>query len=152
VTQKTAWFMLQRIRLAMRAGSFEAPLSGEVEGDTTGVGGKERNKHASKLLHRGTGNVGKAVVFGLLTRHGQVRAKAVPDERMETLQSEIRRNVESGAIIYTDEAAAFRGLNADYAHDVINHSEEYARGTIHTNGIEAFGQISSERSTEPTIS
>ena len=138
VTQKTAWFMLHRIRLALRAGSFETPMSGPVEGDTTGIGGLEKNKHRSQRLHRGTGNVGKAVVFGLLARHGQIRARRVPNERAETLQSVIRRNVESGAILYTDEAASFRGLNADYAHEVINHSEEYVRGAVHTNGIESF--------------
>ncbi|MFZ0247848.1 IS1595 family transposase [Candidatus Binatus sp.] len=138
VTQKTAWFMLHRIRLAMRAGSFETPLSGEVEGDTTGVGGKEKNKHRSKRLHRGTGNTGKAIVFGLLSRHGQVRAKSVPSERAETLQAIIRRNVESGAIVYTDQAAGFRGLDRDYAHQVINHAEEYVRGNVHTNSIEGF--------------
>jgi hypothetical protein len=84
--------MLHRIRLALRAGSFEAPMSGPVEGDTTGIGGLEKNKHASKRLHRGTGNVGKAVVFGLLARHGQIRVKAVPNAQAATLQDEIRRN------------------------------------------------------------
>jgi transposase-like protein len=138
VTQKTAWFMLHRIRLAMRRGTFEAPLSGEVEGDTTSIGGKEKNKHMSKRHHLGRGNVGKAIVFGLLARHGEVRAKSVPNENGETLQAEIRRNVESGAILYTDQAGAFVGLNREYAHEVINHAEEYVRGSVHTNSIEGF--------------
>jgi transposase-like protein len=138
VTQKTAWFMLHRIRLAMRRGTFEAPLSGEVEGDTTSIGGKEKNKHMSKRQHLGRGNVGKAIVFGLLARHGEVRAKSVPNENGETLQAEVRRNVESGAILYTDQAGAFVGLNREYAHEVINHAEEYVRGSVHTNSIEGF--------------
>ncbi len=145
VTQKTAWFMLHRIRLALRAGSFDTPMSGEVEGDTTGVGGLEKNKHRSKRLPHGTGNAGKAIVFGLLSRHGQVRAKSVPNERAETLQAIIRRNVESGAILYTDQAASFRGLNRDYAHDVINHAEEYVRGNVHTNSIEGFWSLFKRR-------
>jgi transposase-like protein len=145
VTQKTAWFMLHRIRLALRAGTFETPLSGEVEADTTGVGGLEKNKHKSKRLHRGTGNTGKAIVFGLSARHGQVRAKSVPNERSETLQGEIRQNVEAGANLYTDQAAAFRGLNQDYAHDVINHAEEFVRGRVHTNGIENFWSVFKRR-------
>jgi hypothetical protein len=130
--------MLHRIRVAMKRGTFESPLSGVIEGDTTGVGGKERNKHASKRKHLGTGNTGKAIVFGLLSRHGQVRATAVSDESGATLQAEIRRNVEAGAILYTDQASAFYGLNREYAHEVINHAEKYVRGNVHTNSIEGF--------------
>src|SRR5208282_3618982 len=103
-----------------------------------GIGGKERNKHLSKRLHRGTGNAGKAIVFGLLARHGEVRAKSVPNERAETLQSVIRENVASGEVLYTDQASSFHGVQRDYAHDVINHAEEFVRGRVHTNGIENF--------------
>jgi ISXO2-like transposase domain len=67
-----------------------------------------------------------------------VRAKSIPSERAETLQAEIRRNVESGAMLYTDQAAGFRGLNREYAHEVINHAEEYVHGNVHTNSIESF--------------
>jgi hypothetical protein len=74
----------------------------------------------------------------LLARHGQIRAKAGANEQATTPQAEIHRNVESAAIVYTDEAAAFRGLNAEYAHEVINHSEEYVRDAVHTTGIETF--------------
>src|SRR5208282_6091525 len=97
VCQKTAWFMLHRIRAALKNGSFETPLSGEVEANTTGVGGKEKNKHASKRLHQGTGNAGKAIVFGLLSRHGEVRAKTVSDESGATLHPFIRKNIETGS-------------------------------------------------------
>jgi transposase-like protein len=146
VTQKTAWFMLHRIRAALKTGSFEAPLSGEVEADTTAIGGKERNKHASKRLHRGTGNVGKAIVFGLLSRHGEVRAKTVRDESGATLHPLIRANVERGSDLYTDSAGAFRyGLETEYAHEVINHAEEFVRGRVHTNGIENFWSLFKRR-------
>jgi transposase-like protein len=142
VTQKTAWFMLHRIRVALKSGSFETPLSGEVEADTTGIGGKEKNKHASKRLHQGTGNAGKAIVFGLLSRHGEVRAKSVNDESGETLHPLIREHVESGADLFTDAAGAFRyGLEDQYTHEVINHAEEYVRGNVHTNGIENFWSL-----------
>jgi len=142
VCQKTAWFMLHRIRKAMQAGSFEAPLSGEVEADTTAIGGKEKNKHSVKRLHRGTGNIGKAIVFGLLSRHGEVRAKVVRDESGQTLHPFIRANVKSGTDLYTDAAGAFSyGLETDYAHEVINHAEEFVRGRVHTNGIENFWSL-----------
>ncbi len=139
ITQKTAWFMEHRIRLALRNGNgFDKPMTGEIEADTTGIGGKEKNKHAHKRLHRGTGNAGKAIVFGLLARHGEVRAKSVPNEQADTLQPVIRQNVATGEVLYTDQAAGFRGLQRDYAHDVINHAEEFVRGRVHTNGIENF--------------
>jgi transposase-like protein len=142
VCQKTAWFMLHRIRAALKAGSFEAPLSGEVEADTTGVGGKEKNKHAAQRSHCGTGNVGKAIVFGLLSRHGEVRAKTVTDESGQTLHPLIREHVEQGANLFTDSAGAFsHGLQGDYAHEVINHAEEFVRGNVHTNGIENFWSL-----------
>ncbi|HLW71891.1 MAG TPA: IS1595 family transposase [Candidatus Binataceae bacterium] len=142
VCQKTAWFMLHRIRAALKNGSFETPLSGEVEADTTGVGGKEKNKHASKRLHRGTGFAGKAIVFGLLSRHGEVRAATVSDESGQTLHPLIRKNVESGSDLFTDAAGAFRfGLEDEYAHEVINHAEEFVRGRVHTNGIENFWSL-----------
>lgn len=146
VTQKTAWFMLQRIRAALKAGSLESPMSGPVEADTTGIGGKEKNKHASKQLHRGTGNAGKAIVFGLLARHGEVRAKAVSGESRRELQPFIREHVAPGARLFTDAAGAFsKGLQGDYAHEVINHAEEYVRGNVHTNGIENFWSLFKRR-------
>ena len=97
VTQKTAWFMLHRIRLAMQTKSF-AKITGEIEGDETFIGGKEKNKHASKRLHRGTGTVGKIVVQGLLERGGEVRAKVVASQKRPVLQSVIRENVAPGVL------------------------------------------------------
>ena len=141
VTQKTAWFMLHRIRLAMRNGSLDAPLSGEVDVDETFPGGKERNKHKSKRLHRGTGPVGKAAVLGLLARHGEVRAHVIPDIRKGTLQAEVRRNVAPGATVYSDALRSYDGLDGEYVQEVINHAEEFVRGKVHTNSIENFWSL-----------
>ncbi len=141
VTQKTAWFMSHRIRLAMDVESFDEPLSGEIEVDETIMGGKDKNKHAH--LRRGNWGpmVGKVAVMGLLERHGEVRARMVPTRSGALLKDEIRRNVEPGATVYTDQFASYRGLQADYVHEVINHSEEYVRGHVHTNGIENFWSL-----------
>ncbi len=141
VTQKTAWFMSHRIRLAMEAKSFDSPLSGEVEVDETIVGGRDQNKHAH--LRRGPWGpqVGKVAVMGLLERHGEVRARMVPMRTKPILQEELRRSVAPGSTVYTDEFKSYQGLEADYIHEVINHSEEYVRGHIHTNGIENFWSL-----------
>lgn len=141
VTQKTAWFMLHRIRLAMKTESFNAPLSGEVEADETYVGGKEKNKHASRKLHRGTGPVGKAAVMGLLQRHGEVRAKTIPNNRRRTVQKEVQQNVAPGSTVYTDALASYTGLEAAYIHEVIDHAEAYVRDQVHTNGLENFWSL-----------
>jgi transposase-like protein len=121
ITQKSAWFMSHRIRLAMETESFDAPLSGEVEVDETIMGGHDQNKHA--YLRRGNWGkqVGKVAVMGLLERGGDVRAKMVPTRRTPVLQGEIRANVAPGSILYTDAFASYRhGLDADYIHEVID--------------------------------
>jgi transposase-like protein len=142
VTQKTAWFISHRIRLAMDTDSFDSPLSGEVEVDETIMGGKDKNKHAH--LRRGNWGpmVGKVAVVGLLERHGEVRARMVPTRSGPILKAEIHRQVAPGTTVYTDQFASYRGLQADdYVHEVINHSEEYVRGHVHTNGIENFWSL-----------
>jgi transposase-like protein len=138
VTQKTAWFMLHRLRHAAMTKSFNAPLAGSVEIDETFVGGKERNKHASKREHKGRGGVGKAVVMGLIERGGELRAGPVKDTKGETLQRVVRANVAVGSNVYTDEAAAYRGLDRDFHHFTVNHGAgEYVRHIhAHTNSIE----------------
>lgn len=142
VTQKSAWFLLHRIRLAMQTGTFEK-LSGEVEADETFIGGRARNMHKSKREARinGRGKVGKVAVMGLLERHGEVRAQVVPNISRETLHGEVKRCVEKGAELFTDAWFAYRGLDAEYIHQVINHAEEYVRGNVHTNGIENFWSL-----------
>jgi len=141
VTQKTAWFMGHRIRIALHIDTYNEPLSGDVEVDETFVGGKDRNKHADKREHRGRGPIGKVAVMGLLARHGEVRAKVVPSGKRGTLHAEIRANVAPGSTVYSDALASYLGLEDDYVHEVIDHSERYVEGRVHTNGIENFWSL-----------
>jgi transposase-like protein len=139
VTQKTAWFMLHRIRLAMETGSIEK-LSGNVEVDETFIGGKAKNMHIKKRKEaiRGRGSVGKTAVFGALERKGRVLAKVIESTNRETLHAEVKNTVEKGANLFSDEWLSYRGLDESYIHEVINHSIEYVKGSVHTNGIENF--------------
>jgi len=139
-TQKTAWFLQQRIRLAMQSGSFRK-LSGEVEVDETFIGGKARNMHHGKRKAKGSGTVGKAVVQGLLERHGEVRTVVVENTKRGTLQANVRKHVEPKADVFTDALASYNGLDADYVHQVIDHAEAYVRGNVHTNGLENFWSL-----------
>ncbi|MDQ3750998.1 MAG: IS1595 family transposase [Acidobacteriota bacterium] len=142
VTQKTAWFMLHRIRLAMQNGSFEK-LSGNVEADETFIGGKAKNMHKAKreAIIQGRGSVGKTAVMGLLERKGRVLAKVIERTDRETLHNEVKEKVEAGSNLFTDEWRSYRGLDEQYIHEVINHSIEYVRGNVHTNGIENFWSL-----------
>jgi transposase-like protein len=142
VTQKTAWFMLHRIRLAMQRGSIEK-LEGEVEVDETYIGGKARNMHKDKREQKihGRGTSGKVAVMGLLERHGEVRTKVVPDTKSRTLQVEVRENVASGSEVHTDALASYQGLDPEYIHNVVDHAERYVDGHIHTNGMENFWSL-----------
>jgi transposase-like protein len=139
VTQKTAWFMLHRVREAMTTGTFRK-LCGTIESDETFVGGEARNMHQSKREKkiRGRGSVGKRIVHGLLERGGEVRATVVPTTEASELQPIVREHVAKGSNVYTDEAQAYVGLDQHFTHEAINHAEEYVRGLIHTNGIENF--------------
>jgi transposase-like protein len=146
VTQKTAWFMLQRIRLAMQTGSFAKKIGGEgghVEADETFIGGKARNMHIATRKRRitGTGGKDKAAVMGILERGGEVRAMVVLDRRRTTLQAAVKNHVEAGSALYTDALLSYNGLEGDYAHQVINHAVKYVDGMIHTNGIENFWSL-----------
>ncbi len=139
VTQKTAWFMLHRIREAMRSGSFRK-MTGTIESDETFIGGEARNMHAHKREKkiRGRGAVGKRIVHGLLERGGEVRAQVVTSCEQTELHPIIISNVEKGANLYTDSASSYDGLSARFIHEVVNHAEEYVRGIVHTNSLENF--------------
>lgn len=141
ITQKSAWFLLHRIRLAMQAKSFEK-LSGHVEIDETFIGGKARFMHKTKRFKVGdTGFVGKVAVMGLLERHGEVRLQVVPNTRRKNLEGVIKENIEGGANVYSDNLPSYRQLDAEYIHKVIDHAEKYVDGQIHTNGIENFWSL-----------
>lgn len=147
VTQKTAWFMLHRIRLAMQNGSIEKKLKGHVEADETFVGGKAKNMHLDKHARLvfegrfGKGPTGKAIVMGLLERHGEARVKVLPTRRKKHVQAEVRSNVEQGSNLYTDALKSYAGLDADYVHEFIDHAEAYVRDNVHTNGMENFWSL-----------
>lgn len=147
VTQKSAWFMLHRIRLAMQTKSFDK-LGGEVEIDETFIGGKARFMHKADRERKikGTGGIGKVAVQGLLERHGKdghstVRVAVVPNRKRHALQANVRQHVASGSAVYTDALKSYDGLEAEYVHGVIDHAEKYVDGRIHTNGCENFWSL-----------
>src|ERR1043166_3714784 len=137
ITQKSAWFLLHRIRKAMQDGSFRK-LSGSVEVDETFIGGLARNMHKSKRTRLSrTGFIGKVAVMGLLERHGgEVRTMVVEGTTREILDTKVRQHVESGSTLYSDKHSAYEKLDDAYIRGVINHAERYVDGEIHTNGIE----------------
>jgi len=143
VTQKTAWFMVHRIRLAMTTGTFEK-LSGTVEADETYIGGDAKNMHKDKrerFKMKGGRRDHKTGVLGMLERKGRVRAKVVNAARGIDLIPVVRNTVEEGSELFTDSLQAYDLLNTDYIHEAVNHSVEYVRGHIHTNGIENFWSL-----------
>jgi transposase-like protein len=157
VTQKSAWFMLHRVRKAMETGAYDGPLGGgpaPVEVDESFVGGEPKNWHKSKReAHRKAVRservrtyqnafTHKTAVVGMLDRESrQIRAKVVPNVRRDTLQKEILSTIAPGSKVYTDQAVAYTCLQQTFIHDTVNHAVEYVRGNVHTNGIENFWSL-----------
>ncbi len=149
ITQKSAWFMLQRLREAMRESKYgRGKLGGgsgsTLEADETYIGGKVANMHGSKryMIETRGPLMNKTIVQGILDRDlRKVRATVVPNVTRETLQNEILKNVKHGSTVYTDEAVGYTGLHYRFVHDVVNHTEQYVRGNVHTQGIENFWSL-----------
>jgi transposase-like protein len=151
VTQKTAWFMLHRVRLAMQDRDTGGKLGGDVEVDETYIGGRARNMHADRKRRAGmrgksTGFYGKVAVMGLLQRngkdgHSKIRVATIPNNKRHTLEAGVRINVESGSNVYTDALQSYDRLGTEYVHNVIDHAEAYVDGQVHTNGCENFWSL-----------
>jgi transposase-like protein len=142
VTQKSAWFMLHRLRLAMQTGSL-MKFKGEVEVDETFIGGKARNMHKDKrdAAISGTGGKDKTAVMGFLERGGPVKTTVIADRRKKTLQGLVKSQVKAGAALYTDSLASYDGLDGEFFHQVVDHAVEYVNGKAHTNGLENFWSL-----------
>jgi transposase-like protein len=142
VTQKTAWFMLHRIRLAMQA-LTGGKLAGEVEVDETFIGGKARNMHIAQRRRRitGTGTKDKTAVMGILQRDGTVRTMVVPNRKKHALQGVVDKHVEAGSALYTDALMSYDGLEGRYAHQVVDHAVAYVDENVHTNGLENYWSL-----------
>ncbi len=150
VTQKSAWFMLHRIRLAMQDDFFGSKLGGECEADETFIGGKARNMHIDVKKRRitGSGPGDKTAVIGILERgdsskgtHSKVRTAVIPNRKKKTIQAEVKQHVQAGAALYSDFLLSYEGLASEYAHKVVDHAVEYVRGSVHTNGLENFWSL-----------
>jgi transposase-like protein len=145
VTQKSAWFMLHRIRLAMQDEHFGSKLGGEVEADETFIGGKARNMHKSVHQRRITGSGqsfrDKTIVMGILERGGHVRTQVIPDRQKDTLHPIVKEHVQTGAALFTDEMGGYKGLREEYQHEIIDHAVKYVDGRVHTNGLENFWSL-----------
>jgi len=143
ITQKSAWFMLHRIREAMRIGSFM--LSGTVEIDETYVGGITKNMHAGEKARKMKGQRGpwanKTPVLGMIERGGRVHAEVVASVGGKTLKPIIKSRVEKGSSVYTDAHPSYNGLDWHYDHQTIDHMVAYVEGQVHTNVIENFWSL-----------
>lgn len=146
ITQKTAWFVLHRLRHAQRTKSFNAPLSGVVEVDETFVGGKISNKHKSVRRQRaalGKMGGGKTIVAGAVSRNGDLIARVVANVEGATLKGFVRTHVSPDAtMLVTDNWIGYKGLRAEYSHKTVNHSVgQYVKGDAHTNTIESVWSL-----------
>ena len=143
VTQKTAWFMLHRLRLALQKGSIDRKLMGDVEVDETYIGGQARNMHKDKQIKvkQAEGFFRKAVVIGMLERKGEVRTAVLNRASTRLIEKAVQEHVVPGSNLYSDEAQAYTRVGKEYAHKVINHAETYVKGNVHTNSIENYWSL-----------
>lgn len=144
VTQKTAWFMLQRIRFAVKTKSFNKPLNNIVEADETYIGGKNKNRHSDKKVGnaQGRSTKDKTPVFGLVERNGRIVAMKVNGTTKGIIQPIINQNVSKDAQLMTDEWKAYVGLASSYNHSIVKHGKgQYVDGFCHTNTIEGFWSL-----------
>jgi transposase-like protein len=142
VTQKTAWFMLQRLRLVLQDDD-PGKLGGEVEVDETFIGGKARNMHLDERERRitGTGGKDKTIVFGALERGGKIKAAVIDKRKKKDIHGQVNTHVEEGSALYSDALKSYDGLFDKYDHRVIDHAEKYVDGKVHTNGLENFWSL-----------
>jgi transposase-like protein len=145
LTQKSAWFVLQRLRLALQEKSL-VKLGGEgktVEVDETFIGGLSRNMHKEVRARKikGTGGRDKTLVVGFLERGGKVRASVPSNRRKHTMHTEVKQNVSAGSILFTDELKSYNDLAGEFAHKVINHAVAYVDGSVHTNNLENYWSL-----------
>jgi len=146
VCQKTAWFMLHRIREAMKAGSFDKKLCGVVEADETFVGGLFKNMHKSKRekLNPGgkkRGGINKAIVQAVLERDGEIRAQLIETTDLQPRLDFLKSNVDYESTLFTDAGYNYGDVRDSFVHDFVNHEIEYARGSVHCNGVENFWSL-----------
>jgi len=142
ITQKSAWFMMHRIRLAMQQGPFAGKLGGKggVEADETFIGAHARNVHKNKREGK-VGMSSKAIIVGVLERGNEIRAHVVQTRKRHKIQEIVRENVLPESKLYTDKLLSYKGLDKDFEHEVIDHAEGYVRGQVHTNGLENFWSL-----------
>jgi hypothetical protein len=149
VSQKSAWHMMHRIRLAMQDDLTGGKLAGEIEVDETFIGGKARNMHKNDKRRKnlkGGGGAGKAIVLGILQRETEgtpkkVRVTVIPDRTKTVMQENVRPHVEVGSQISSDDAGYYWRMDDEYVHGIVNHAEAYVNGNVHTNGLENFWSL-----------
>jgi transposase-like protein len=147
ITQKSAWFMAHRIRLALQNGGIMGKLQGHVEVDETYIGGKARFMHKDKRakmtqpgMAKGAAN--KAIVAGFFERGTRkVRTQVIPDREKSTFHTMVKDNVEFGSYLSTDDCHSYWGLDKEYAHQIVDHAERYVDGQVHTNSLENFWSL-----------
>jgi len=141
ITQKSAWFLDHRIRLALTMGTFNK-LSGQIEADETFIGGKARNMHKSERARKvtGTGSKDKTAVLGIMERGGKVVTKVIDNTKKKTLQKEVREHALAGSALFTDALKSYEGLD-EFQHEVVDHAVSYVEGEVHTNGLENFWSL-----------